>query len=111
AIDGGVRFFGYAVEHPVNVSFESLQFVGREHAFQDVEAVAPVGIKDRGVELAVGCYPQWSTIAERQSSGFSRAVVGLHGVVLSTHRAGWSVHDVASFSRLVTSPRTRDVAG
>ena len=58
-----------ASEHVGDVAFDVCQFSVVEHAFEDVETAARIGLEDRGIELALRVEADRAAIAERHARG------------------------------------------
>ena len=89
-----------AIEDVVKVALDVGQLVGLEHALEDVEAAAPIGLDDVGMELAVGGEADRPAIAELRRAPLAVAQIGLHrrffGAVVDGARSSRSVHGASS---------------
>ena len=78
AVDGRAGFYRRARQNAVDVGAQLGQFLGPDHAFEDVEAVRPVGLDDRAVEAALLVEPDWSAVAQLHCPGNPGAAVVGH---------------------------------
>jgi hypothetical protein len=88
-----------AVEDVVHVPFDVSQLVGLQHPFEDVEAAAPVGVEDVGMQLARVGEADRPAIAEARRAFLAFAQIRLHrsffGAVVDARRPR-SVHGASS---------------
>ena len=68
-----------AVDDVEEVRLDVGKLVGADHPFEDVEAAAPVGVEDVGVESAVGGETDWAAVAEGEGAAFAVLEVRLEG--------------------------------
>jgi hypothetical protein len=54
------------------------QFVRTQHALEHVEATAPVGVQDGGMNLAVGGEPDRAAIAQAERQPLALLQIGAH---------------------------------
>ena len=61
------------------VGFDIFQFLLLEHSFEDIEAIFPIGIKNFGVDPAIGVKTNRTAIIERIGPFLPFAQIRLHG--------------------------------
>ena len=79
SIDRGPPLGREAFHDVEQVGFDILQFLFPEHSFEDIEAIFPIGIKNVGVDPAIGVKTNRTTIIKRIGPFLSLTQIRLHG--------------------------------
>jgi hypothetical protein len=92
------------VQQRQKLAFDLGKFGSVKHALEDIETGTPIGVDNRGIELAVGGQSEWPAIVERGRLGLALAEIGLHrgffGTKISVHYIHWLLYPSLPFGRL-----------
>jgi hypothetical protein len=99
-VERGAALDRQAVQDIVQVRLDVGQLLGLQHAFEDVEPAAPVGLEDVRVHAAVGREADRAAVAQRLRPLLAGLQVGLHRGLFRTIVDGGFPHRLVHWRAL-----------